>query len=112
MLHIITHVAESAGEKQRMYNELTLPLFCSEFVVPYEESNRARVLDRTLKEIGLPPMGVHALRPTFATRTVELGMDLRTLSEILGHTKVSLPLQFYARSTIKRKSKLLQVVLS
>ena len=63
--------------------------------------NLARVLHRTLKEIGLPPMGVHALRHTFATRAVESGMDLRTLSEILGHTKVSLTLQLYAHSTME-----------
>ena len=56
-----------------------------------------------IKEIGLPPMGVHALRHTFATRAVESGMDLRTLSEILGHTKVSLTLQLYAHSTMEMK---------
>lgn len=51
----------------------------------------------------MPPMGVHALRHTFATRAVESGMDLRTLSEILGHTKVSLTLQLYAHSTMETK---------
>ena len=39
----------------------------------------------------------------FATRAVESGMDLRTLSEILGHTKVSLTLQLYAHSTMETK---------
>jgi len=33
----------------------------------------------------------------------EKQMDLRTLSEILGHTKVSLTLQLYAHSTMETK---------
>jgi len=78
-------------------------VFCSENGTPYEGRNLARVLHRTLKQAGLPPMGVHSLRHTFATRAVESGMDLRTLSEILGHTKVALTLQLYAHSTMETK---------
>ena len=50
-------------------------------------------------------MGVHALRHTFATRAIESGMDVRTLSEILGHTKVALTLQLYAHSSMETKQK-------
>ena len=50
-------------------------------------------------------MGVHALRHTFATRAIESGMDVRTLSEILGHAKVSLTLQLYAHSSMETKIK-------
>ena len=89
-----------AAGKDWVPNDL---VFCTETGTPYEGRNLARVLHRTLKEIGLPPMGVHALRHTFATRAVESGMDLRTLSEILGHTKVSLTLQLYAHSTMETK---------
>ena len=89
-----------AAGKEWVPNDL---VFCTETGTPYEGRNLARVLHRTLKEIGLPPMGVHALRHTFATRAVESGMDLRTLSEILGHTKVSLTLQLYAHSTMETK---------
>ena len=40
----------------------------------------------------------HALRHTFATRALELGMDIKTLSEILGHANVSITLNRYAHS--------------
>jgi len=50
-------------------------------------------------------MGVHALRHTFATRAIESGMDVRTLSEILGHAKVALTLQLYAHSSMETKKK-------
>ncbi len=46
----------------------------------------------------------HAERPnTFATRAMESGMDLRTLSEILGHSQVALTLQLYVHSTMETK---------
>ena len=80
-------------------------IFCSEIGTPYEGRNLTRVLHRTLKKAGLEQMGVHALRHTFATRAIESGMDIRTLSEILGHAKVALTLQLYAHSSMETKQK-------
>ena len=80
-------------------------VFCSEIGTPYEGRNLTRVLHRTLEKAGLEIMGVHALRHTFATRAIESGMDVRTLSEILGHAKVSLTLQLYAHSSMETKIK-------
>lgn len=80
-------------------------VFCSEIGTPYEGRNLTRVLHRTLKKAGLEKMGVHALRHTFATRAIESGMDVRTLSEILGHAKVALTLQLYAHSSMETKQK-------
>ncbi|MFR7893037.1 MAG: tyrosine-type recombinase/integrase [Dysosmobacter sp.] len=37
---------------------------------------------------GLPSINYHALRHTLATRCIELGVDVKTLSEILGHANV------------------------
>lgn len=55
-----------------------------------------RVLDRC----GLPSINYHALRHTFATRCIELGVDVKTLSEILGHANVSTTLNTYVHSSI------------
>ena len=80
-------------------------VFCSDIGTPYEGRNLCRVLHRTLEQAGLEQMGVHALRHTFATLALESGMDLRTLSEILGHANISLTLQLYAHSTVETKLK-------
>jgi len=80
-------------------------VFCSEIGTPYEGRNLTRVLHRTLKKAGLEKMGVHALRHTFATRAIESGMDVRTLSEILSHAIVALTLQLYAHSSMETKQK-------
>lgn len=78
-------------------------VFCSDLGTPYEGRNLTRALHRTLEEASIERLGVHALRHTFATRAIESGMDVRTLSEILGHTKVSLTLQLYAHSSMETK---------
>ena len=88
-----------AGAK---WNDLNL-VFTTEIGTPYEGRNMTRTLHRILKEVGIERLGVHALRHTFATRAMESGMDVRTLSEILGHANITLTLQLYAHSTSETK---------
>ena len=78
-------------------------VFSTELGTPLEGRNITRTLHRVLKDAGIEQLGVHALRHTFATRAMEAGMDLRTLSEILGHANITLTLQLYAHSTTESK---------
>ena len=96
-----TATCQAKGEE---WNDNDL-VFCTEIGTPYEVRNLGRFLHRTLEKAGLYPMGVHSLRHTFATRAIESGMDVRTLSEILGHSQVSLTLQLYAHSSMETKQK-------
>lgn len=56
-----------------------------------------------LAECGLEPVNYHTLRHSFATRCVELGFDIKSLSEILGHTDVKITLNRYVHSSIELK---------
>lgn len=49
--------------------------------------------------------GVHTLRHTFATMWVQSGYDLRTLSEILGHTNVAFTIQRHVHSDTATKQR-------
>ena len=45
----------------------------------------------------------HTLRHTFATRCVEVGFELKSLSEILGHSSTTVTLNRYVHSSMKLK---------
>ncbi len=62
-----------------------------------------RTYELILKKHGIPHRGFHALRHTFATRALECGMDVKTLSEILGHKNPTVTLNRYAHSLMEHK---------
>lgn len=56
-----------------------------------------------VKACGLDGAHFHTLRHTFATRCIESGMDVKTLSEILGHSDVKTTLNRYVHSSFELK---------
>ena len=56
-------------------------------------------MKKLLAEAGLPNMRFHDLRHTFATHALTSGVDAKTLSGILGHTKTSFTLDTYTHVT-------------
>ncbi len=58
---------------------------------------------KILKRAGIKDINYHALRHSFATRCIECGVDIKSLSEILGHSNVSITLNTYVHSSIKLK---------
>jgi len=56
-----------------------------------------------LRKADLPDINFHALRHTFATRCMELGFDVKTLSEILGHASAKMTLDRYGHSQMAHK---------
>ena len=66
-----------------------------------------RTFDLLLRKLGIPHRGFHSLRHTFATRALECGMDVKTLSEILGHKSPTVTLNRYVHSLIEHKKEMM-----
>lgn len=60
-------------------------------------------LEKYTRECGLEGVHFHALRHTFATRCVEVGFEIKSLSEILGHASTTITLDRYVHSTMELK---------
>lgn len=58
---------------------------------------------RVAESVGLSEINYHALRHTFATRCIEAGVDVKSLSEMLGHSNVSITLNTYVHSSMDLK---------
>ncbi len=52
----------------------------------------------------------HDLRHTFATKCIRLNFDIKTLSEILGHTNISMTLNRYVHSSMNVKKEYMQLL--
>ncbi len=63
---------------------------------------------KILKKCFIEDINYHALRHTFATRCVEADVDIKSLSEILGHSNVSITLNTYVHSSMDQKRKQLE----
>lgn len=58
---------------------------------------------RYIQQCGLGHVNFHALRHTFATRCIEVGFEVKSLSEILGHSSVKVTLDRYVHSSMELK---------
>lgn len=66
-----------------------------------------RTFELFLKKLKLPHKGLHSLRHTFATLALECGMDVKSLSEILGHKNAMITINRYTHSLWGRKTEMM-----
>lgn len=59
--------------------------------------------NKIAEEAGLSDLHFHSLRHTFATRCVEVGFEIKSLSEILGHSTPKITLERYVHSSMELK---------
>ena len=74
---------------------------------PVSVRSYQRSFELLLKKLKIPHKGFHSLRHTFATRALEVGMDVKTLSEILGHKNPAITLKRYAHSLMEHKTEMM-----
>lgn len=60
-----------------------------------------------LKKCDLEYFNFHMLRHAFATKCVAMGFDIKSLSEILGHSNVQITMSLYVHPTIQQKKKMM-----
>lgn len=99
---------------------IPLPDFVIDTITPYVGSANSYVLSGECKSIVEPrtmqnrfksyldqgqidDANFHSLRHTFATRCIEAGFYVKTLSEILGHSSVKITLDKYVHSSMQLK---------
>ena len=70
---------------------------------PMSPDSVLHMLQRVLKRAGLPRIRFHDLRHTFATMALQNGVDVKTVSSMLGHYSAGFTLDTYAHVTTSAK---------
>ena len=83
------------------------PIHPEDPVMPNSGYHRMK---KIMADAGLPNMRFHDLRHTFATHALTSGVDAKTLSGILGHTKTSFTLDTYTHVTGDMHQKASEIV--
>ena len=115
-----TKIIVDTPKTQNSHRNIPLPNFLLDYIANFRGDPESYVLtgERTrfieprlmqyrfksyLKQCEIPYVNFHTLRHTFATRCIELGFDVKSLSEILGHANVSITLNKYVHSSMNLK---------
>lgn len=108
------------GNPKSIFSKREIPLSeeIIKLLLPYYNSTERYVLQngkpmeprtyqnkfyKYLQMAGIEKKNFHILRHTFATNCMNSGMDIKSLSEILGHSDVKITLNRYVHPTIETK---------
>ncbi len=86
--------------QHRQDNHIYLTTGTEKFMEPRVCRERYKTL---LRKAGIADRTYHALRHTFATRCIENGVDVKSLSEIMGHSNVQITMQRYVHPSMDMK---------
>lgn len=66
--------------------------------------------ENLLKKLHIKHYGFYELRHTFATRLLENGVDIKTISELLGHSSPTITLNRYVHTNLQNKRKAMEIL--
>lgn len=69
-----------------------------------------KYFNKILAELRIKHFNFHSLRHTFATNCISLGVDYKTVSELLGHANVNITLNLYVHPRYSQKKKCIDLV--
>ena len=119
-----TRIVIDTPKSQKSIRDIPIPSFLLEVLAEYKQQGNVYVLTGTtdyieprtyqrmfhryLDEADIPDINFHALRHTFATRAIEQGFDIKSLSEILGHSSVKFTMERYVHPSNEHKKRNLE----
>lgn len=80
-------------------------IFCTKQGLPLRRNNVLRQFHVILKKAELPRLRIHDLRHTFATYLIGQGHDVKTVSDLMGHTDSRLTLEIYTHTQEAEKKR-------
>ena len=95
------HKCNGKLQRERFAKEFSREACDEDFIVfnrcgrVMDPDNLSHYFSRILRQLHLEHVKFHAMRHTFATRAIENGIDVATVSGLLGHADVTTTTHFY-----------------
>lgn len=77
---------------------------------PMEPRTYQYYFESVLRQCGIRKRSYHTLRHTYATRCIENGIDVKSVSEMLGHADVTTTLRLYVHPSLDSKRQAIQKI--
>lgn len=117
-----TRIITDSPKTNNSYRNIPVPDFLNDIIEKNRKTSDSFVLStektpfveprlmqihfkKVMYECNIQNASFHTLRHTFATRCVECGFDIKSLSEILGHSNIQITLNKYVHSSMELKMK-------
>lgn len=115
-----TEIIITTPKTNTSIRQIPIPNMLVDYIIGFKSSNDQYILTnkngnyieprvmqykfkKYLQVAGISDANFHALRHTFATRCIEAGVDVKVLSEVLGHSNVNITLDRYVHNSIDYK---------
>ncbi len=112
-----TKVVICTPKSECSIRDIPIPEFISNILKQYQSSgyfltvnnkyieprSYRNIFKRYIKDVRINNTNFHSLRHTFATRAIENGIDIKSLSEILGHASINITLEKYVHPSMEQK---------
>jgi integrase/recombinase XerD len=102
---IVEYVQERKilSAKKRLVFSLNHPLFLSQKNSSFTNKTLAKRFEIIYKECGFDGVTSHSGRRTFATNLIEKGIDIKAVSTLMGHSHISMTVQYVQNNPIRLK---------
>lgn len=85
-------------------------IFCDELGNFLDKKRLPRLLDKTTESLGIAHLKFHGIRHCYATRLFEQGVDIKTVSTLLGHADTTVTDRIYTHVTKYRMHELNKII--
>jgi integrase/recombinase XerD len=83
------------SEKKRRIFSFTQPLFITQKGTSFSNKTMQKLFEKLYRAAGIKGASSHSGRRTFATRLIDQGADIRSISILLGHSNVSVTARYF-----------------
>ena len=123
-----TVLIESSPKSDKSSRTIPFPSFLATYLQAFKGADKNYILSgsekkydprlfqsfyhRILKSCGIEKNKFHTTRHTFSTRAIESKMDIKTLSELLGHSSIEITLKLYVHPSYELKKMSIENLVS